>query len=423
MLFTSMISFGQIDNLSNLSAEWMRSGVRNAATDAADIVVYNPAGVTSLKNGLHINFSNQSLFRKPSHSYDLGMGAGQQTSEQSSPDFFLPNLYIAYRKNNWALYSGVFFSGGGATIDYKDGSITTDLIGLGALGAAQGAYTSVKDPFIKASSMYMTTTLGGSYAVQHGISFSAAIRYLSATNNSELGTTLTSSPFEFPDVPMSLKTSDKASGVSGVFGVSLTALDKLSISARYESQVKLNFKTTQDHDDFGLTTDGALNRRDLPAVLAFGAAYDVTSKFKLMADYNYYFQEDANWGKSSTATNEVPLSSLAGNSTILAFGFQYKATTKIILSSGIGFTKMDFKDKDGYYANLGTIEVVQSDNTNLNMGFAFKPIKNITLNVGYMHVFYPSDQQVKVLNAQPLDVTVNANSHINAFALGVNLSF
>ena len=169
-------SNAQIDNLSNLSAEWMRSGVRNAATDAADIVVYNPAGITSMKNGIHINFINQSLFRNPNHTYDLGMGEGQKEYEQSSPDLFLPNLYIAYKKDNWALYSGVFFSGGGATIDYKQGSITTDLIGLGTLGAAQGAYTSIKDPFIKASSMYMTTTLGGSYAVKRGISFSAAIR-------------------------------------------------------------------------------------------------------------------------------------------------------------------------------------------------------------------------------------------------------
>ena len=416
-------SNAQIDNLSNLSAEWMRSGVRNAATDAADIVVYNPAGITSMKNGIHINFSNQSLFRNPNHTYDLGMGEGQKEYEQSSPDLFLPNLYIAYKKNNWALYSGVFFSGGGATIDYKQGSITTDLIGLGTLGAAQGAYTSIKDPFIKASSMYKTTTLGGSYAVKRGISFSAAIRYLSAANTSELGMTLASSPYEFPDAPMSLKTKDNASGMSGVFGVSLTALDKVSISARYETKVKLNFKTEQDHDDFGLTTDGDLNRRDLPAVLALGIGFDVTSKFKVMADYNYYFQEDADWGKSSVATNEVPLSLLAGNSTIIAFGFQYKIKSKITVSSGVGFTKMDFQDKAGYYANLGTFEVVHSDNTNIKLGFAYKPIKNITFNLGYMHVFYPSDQQIKVVNAQPLDVTINANNSINAVALGVNLSF
>ncbi|MBL0095221.1 MAG: hypothetical protein IPP46_01100 [Bacteroidetes bacterium] len=60
-------SFAQHDNLSNLSAEWVRTPARNAATDASDIVVYNPAGLVRLNNGFHINVGNQSLFRKPSH--------------------------------------------------------------------------------------------------------------------------------------------------------------------------------------------------------------------------------------------------------------------------------------------------------------------------------------------------------------------
>src|SRR6185369_13742162 len=92
----------QMDNLSNMSAEWMRTGARNAATDATDIVVYNPAAITNLSNGFHINFSNQSLFRHPSHSYDLGIGQGPQKFEQASSDPFLPNLYVAYKLNNWA---------------------------------------------------------------------------------------------------------------------------------------------------------------------------------------------------------------------------------------------------------------------------------------------------------------------------------
>ena len=74
----SQLINAQLDNLSNMSAEWMRLSARNAATDATDIVVYNPAGITSMTNGLHINIGNQSLFRNPSHQYDLGMGQGEQ---------------------------------------------------------------------------------------------------------------------------------------------------------------------------------------------------------------------------------------------------------------------------------------------------------------------------------------------------------
>ena len=77
-LFISVCSQAQIDNLINLSAEWMRTGARNAATNGTDIVAYNPAGLTNLDAGLHINFSNQTLFRNPSHSYDLGLGDGNK---------------------------------------------------------------------------------------------------------------------------------------------------------------------------------------------------------------------------------------------------------------------------------------------------------------------------------------------------------
>src|SRR5688572_3826464 len=107
----------QMDNLSNLSAEWLPSPARHAATDAADIVVYNPAGLTKLKDGFHINLSNQSLFRNPSHTYDLGMGEGTKTYTQGTPDPLLPNLYMAYKKNNWAIFTGVFNPGGGATLN------------------------------------------------------------------------------------------------------------------------------------------------------------------------------------------------------------------------------------------------------------------------------------------------------------------
>src|SRR5512136_2185629 len=51
----------QTDNLTNLSVEWMRMPARNAASDDADIVVYNPAALVRLAEGFHFNLGNQSL--------------------------------------------------------------------------------------------------------------------------------------------------------------------------------------------------------------------------------------------------------------------------------------------------------------------------------------------------------------------------
>lgn len=426
VLFMTMCStnlFAQMDNLSNMSAEWIRSGARNAATDAADAVVYNPAGITKMTDGFHINFSNQSLFRHPSHSYDLGLGQGVQKFEQGSADMFLPNLYVAYKKNNWAMYTGIFNVGGGATMDYPHGSITTDMIGMGALASAGGAYSTVIYPSLKASSMYMTTTIGGSYAMNEGLSVSMAIRHISATNTFKTMLTLADSPIDLPNQTLVLDAADNANGWGGVISMNMTSIDHLDLSVRYESQVNMKFTTTQEYDDFGLTSDGATHRRDLPAMFAFGASYEFTEKCKMYADMNYYFQKNADWGKSSMLTNEVPMSELAGDAVTYAMGFQYQVHPKWMMSMGGGMTMMNFKDMAGYYTNMGTFEVVQSDNYNLNMGCAYKASDKVSINCGYMHTFYPADQKVKAMMAQPMDVDVTVNNSIDVIAVGMNLTF
>jgi long-chain fatty acid transport protein len=111
-----------------MSAEWMRMNNRNAALDAADIVNYNPAGLPMLTEGFHVNLGNQFLFRHPSHSYDFGLGDGEKKFEQDGADFLLPNLYAAYTTEKWAAYTGIYITGGGATVNYPEGSISTDLI-------------------------------------------------------------------------------------------------------------------------------------------------------------------------------------------------------------------------------------------------------------------------------------------------------
>ncbi len=421
-MFNNNVS-AQIDNLRNLSAEWVRSPARNAATDATDIVVYNPAGLTKLKDGLHINLGNQFLFRNPTHEYDLGLGGGPKTFSQGSADLFLPNLYAAYKKDNWALFTGVFNAGGGATADYPHGSITTDLIALQTLKAAGGAYTATTDQMLKATSIYLATTLGGSYAINDGISVSLAGRYISAKNTDQAGMTLTASPLHLPDKPLSLDADYTATGFGGVIGVNITAIEHLDLSVRYETQVNLNFKTKVNTDDFGLTQDGATNRRDLPAVFAFGAAYELNSKLKASADFNYYFQKNANWGTSSMLTADSPYAALAGNAYVYALAFQYQATSQVQVSIGTSFTRYNFSNEAGYYTDLGAFEIVKNNNYSLNTGLAYKINEKVTLNVGYLHVFYAKDQMIPALLAYPLNVNVTVNNATNVIAVGADLTF
>jgi long-chain fatty acid transport protein len=423
MLFVAANAYAQMDNLSNMSAEWMRTGARNAATNGTDIAVYNPAGLTSQSAGIHINVSNQSMFRSPSHTYDLGLGEGEKTFTQEGSDPFLPAMYLSFNKNNWAVFGGIYMAGGGATMNYSSGSITTDLISMQALMGAGGAYMTSKDQNLKASSMYLTYMAGAAYSVSKNISFSLALRNISAKNKAEGGITLTTSPFDLPDMPLAIDYEETANGMGAVIGFNVSCNENLNFSGRYESEVKLDFKTKQLTDDFGITTDGEMNRRDLPAVAAIGASYRFSSKVRTYYDFNYYFQEQADWGTTTIGAEEKSLSSLAGDAYGIGAGIEYSISPKFMASLGGGFSKFMYTDKPGYYTHLGSYEVMYDSNSNINTGIAFQASQKIKINAGYMHTFWAKDQNIKALIAQPMDVDVKVNNSMNAIAFGVEIGF
>lgn len=415
-------ALAQHDNLSNLSAEWVRTPARNAATDANDIVVYNPAGLVRLNNGFHINMGNQSLFRKPSHTFDFGMGGGEKTYTQDGNDLFLPNLYMTYKKDKFALFTGVFMAGGGATANYPTGSITTELIGMQVLTAAQGAYGAYENQSLKASSFYLTTTLGGSYAVNDMISFAVAGRFIDATNKTQAGLTMTQSPVMFPDARYEFKTTESATGFGGVFSMMVQASPRTRLTARYESAVELDFETKTHKDDLGMTTDGSKTRRDLPSVIAIGTAFAATPTVMVYGDFNYYSQSSANWGKSTMATEEKNYADLAGNAIGINLASTFQTGKNFLFSVGGGYTDFQYSDRNGYFTKAGAFETAPDDNFNINTGISYTVANNITLTAAYMHTFY-KDQTVTAVLAQPLDVQVQTSNSIDVFALGVDIKF
>lgn len=412
----------QHDNLINLSAEWVRTPARNAATDAGDIVVYNPAGLVKLNDGFHINIGNQSLFRKPTHTFDMGMGMGEQTYTQDGNDPFLPNLYMSYKKDKFSLFTGMFMAGGGATANYPTGSFNTELIGLQTLMATQGAYGAYTNQYMKASSYYLTTTLGAAFAANDRISFSFAGRYISATNKTSAGLTLTQSPMSLPDETMELKTSEAATGFGGVFAMMVQANPRTRFTVRYETAVKLDFETNQETDEFGITQDGSKSRRDLPSTLAIGLAVAPSTKTQVYADFNYYLQTGANWGTSTMATDEKNYSELAGNALSVNIATTVQAGTKLMLSIGCGYTDFQYNDRDGYFTKAGAFETVPNDNYNINTGFSYRISNSLTGTFGYMHTFYQSADVTAVL-AQPMEITIKTKNSLDAVALGIDLKF
>jgi len=421
-LIIALNTSAQIDNFNVLSPDWLRAPARNAATDAADIVAYNPAGLTSLKEGLHINAGNVSLFRKPSHSYNIGLG--EQKFEQSGSDAFVPNLYLAYNKSDWAFFTGLFIVGGGAVADYPTGSITTDLIGYSALGAAAAAgadYSTIVDPSFKASSYYLAIPFGVTYKFGQYFSASVGARTISATNKVESSITMGGSAMGLPNQKLGLDAEYTASGFGWVFAFNSSSNENYNLSVRLETQVDLEFETKTTKDDFGIVSSGAKSQRDLPAVLAFGLAINASPKLKVLMDVDLYFQNSANWDSVMYNSKQQSLSKLAGNSEMYSIAMQYQATTKLNIGAGLTFTDFTWKNQTAYYnTNLGSFETVPATNYTLNLGLRYNFTEKIAATLAYMNAIYAKDKQIR---SDAFGTMVTVNNSASVVGIGVNLSF
>jgi len=410
----------QMDNLTNLSVEWMRMPARNAASDSADIAVYNPAALVRLADGFHVNIGNQSLMRKPSHTYDFGLGGGERSFGQDGIDAFLPNFYASYNKDKWAVYGGVYISGGGAVANYPDGSLFTDLISTWMVSGYyyDYFYTQVKDQFLKASSYYLTGMIGGAYAFTESFSASLGLRYINAVNTMKTGFTLTDPQLVLPDLPLSFDGKDKASGLGWVLGLHYAAGAKLDLAAHYESKVKLDFETTVNQDDIGLALPGAKSRRDLPAALYLGAGYRWSGKLQMLVDFNYWFQTAADWGKTTVNEVETNWADLAGDCYAAAIGFAYELNDRLKLSAGTVFTNFLFKDRDRYFSRVGEAEAPKGDNWNCGIGLAFKACPRLTVNLALGGTFWKK-QTIAEQFVLPYTVEVKARAY--SISIGANI--
>ena len=423
-LLTTAASFAQMDNLSNMSAKWVCSNTRNAATDEADIVNYNPAGLVRLSDGFHINLSNQTMIRKPEHSFSFN--GADYSFGQKGTDAFLPMLYAAYKKDNWSLASGVYISGGGATANYPDGSFNTTVLGSSYLGAATpGMYQSITDQYLKASSYYLTVPLIFSYAINEKLSVAAGGRFIRGINKTEAGITLGNSAYgtSVPDFTATVNYKENATGFGGVAGIFYQPTNKLSLGIHYETRVNLDFETTDNTGTIALAPDGTKKRRDLPAVLCTGASYRITDKLTAAADFNYYFQKGAEWDSITSPRDgkKYSASSTAGNCYTAGLGFTYDVTPDFQVDLGTKYTAFMYNDQKLYYTKMGLYEVVKYNNLNVGLGCSYKISERFRVDLGAGRTFW-KDKTVNSILAYPAEIPVKITDKGYVIAVGLDIT-
>jgi long-chain fatty acid transport protein len=428
---------GSLDYLTNQSARWLMTPTRNAATDAADIVNYNPAGTVFLPLGWNIDVSNQMLFKFYSNDVKLTPDSANpalapfaydKTVKQDLPTWFLPNLYVAYNFGNagpgkLAIYGQGGVTAGGGTLAWDDGTAGT-VYALSLLGIAASA-GPVESQELEASSVYYGVALGGAYSLfEDMLSVSLGGRLVMPKRSLSVKAAYLTGDTVKADFDYD------AYGFTPIIGVNVRPIRELTLSLRYEAQTRLKFeydgaitsvnpyiKGTAD-TLFGAVglADGAKFNLDLPHLIALGVNYDITKELTLSLSSNIYL---------------LSLADLNGVEDDLGTGYEIGlgATYMIMenLKLGAGFLYTEAGAKDSYFENniLNASANPFLDSIAFGLGgtYYFDNGLDVTLSFLYCH-YLPVDGKKSGDLPTPLHAFDMNNSYKkNFFEIGIGVGY
>jgi long-chain fatty acid transport protein len=377
----SPVFAGGIDNKTNWSAEWVRTLNRNAATDSADAVSYNPAGVMKMDNGMYLNASGQYALKDYKNTY---LGTEYTTNE---PDF-VPSIFALYKQNKWAAYGAVTIVEAGGKVDYEHGDVTT--LGLASriittfntltFGTPQfPAFTGILDQRLEGKSYFIGYTIGGAYKINDMISVSLGARYVDASRDFNGYATLGGGTFGTQTYAVDYE--ETGNGWGGIIGIDVTPMENLNIGIRYETKTSIDLTTdvTTDTVPGGLVTNGAKRNRDLPAILGVGVSYKFTPKLRVEADLTYYFNQNAGWDD-----NPVTLADETQKDDGYDIGIACEYTFNPQWKASVGYMYTFV----GINPDNMSVETPELDANTIAGGVEFKPLPNWGINLGILKTFY-----------------------------------
>jgi long-chain fatty acid transport protein len=364
---TSPLLAGSIDNKTNYSADYVRSLNRNAATDSADAVVYNPAGVMKMGDGIYLKLDLQYTALK-----EATNTIGSTEFESDATDI-VPALFALYRKGRWAAFAAFSIPAGGGTVKYEQGNATSFGIGMGVIHhpILGGFYNSITNQYLEGKSVYYGYGLGGAYTFNNMLSVSVTARYVNAEKEGK-GFVTVASPALSETFHLDYEQSD--TGLGFILGANITPSEDWNIGLRYETKTGLDLEYAVNRDDLGLIVHGAEESRDLPAIFAIGVAHTVLPRIKIEVGLTYYLNENADWSD--------PKFRNVDNGFDLGLALEYTLNPKLRGSVGYLFTQTGL-DPDGLL-----YEWPELDAQTVAAGITYDFNPAWTLNVGLAKTFY-----------------------------------
>jgi long-chain fatty acid transport protein len=380
---------GGIINKSNLSADYFRSLTRNAATDAADIVAYNPAGIMKMDNGFYTKLDLLYVAKDYSNSVpdQTAFFARENGEFNSDVPSIVPGLFVVYKRDDWAGFFAVTIPGGGGKVEYDTGSAYTSLMALNIwqlMGGPAGPYTGLDSASLEGDSYDIGYTLGGAYKINAMFSVAGGLRYISASQNFEGRLDLTTA-LPVQDV-YEVELERSATGWAGFLGLNVTPTENLNVGLLYVTNTSLNMESDVDKDTSGgLITntlgwsDGTKRHEDLPGLLGVGVSYRITPQLRAEVDYTRYFEDLAKLDSRSGRFNSASDSYDFAMSLEYAFNPQWKGS--------FGYMITDIKGMEPEQLFPVAPEL---DARTWAIGAAYSPVERLRFSFGYTFVDYQS---------------------------------
>lgn len=390
MFLSSPLMAGGIDNRTNWSAEYVRTFNRNAATDAADIALYNPAGTAEMDDGFYVNLSVHYINKVYENNINPGQnvihGAYTKASEQDEPSY-IPGLFLVYKKARWSVFSAFSNHGGGGEVDFSNGSFSARQLAYGMwsgnaqIAAICGGPGAISNELTKAKSHYKGYSFGAAYQLNDMFAVSLGTKTIDAYR--EATVRATSGGF---GVTETASYEEDADGSGLVLGMNISPSDDLNIGIHYETKVGLDFKQSVTQDSLNLMpllgpsfgiVDGAEVARDLPAILGVGLSYRFSEKIRVETDFTLYYNESADWnGDEDTVDNGYDL----------GITLEYVLNDQWLASIGYLYTSIGMKDPQNIQPELPEL-----DANTIGGGVAWKFSDAWTFNFAIGNAFYDSD--------------------------------
>lgn len=410
LMFGVMAFAGGLVTNINQSAAYVRTLNRNAST-GIDAVFFNPAGLTSLENGLHVYLSNQTIMQEKTIETDNPfLSRDEYVGEVNVPLY--PNVYVAYKMDKLTLSAGFMPIGGGGSAEYNDGLPAIEMLVKSMVPIPEGAQLSGFDASFEGSSIYYGGQAGASYKLNDMLSIAVGGRYVMVSNHYEGNVDLAISvPTQGTSTQqIGVDVDQTGSGITPIVSLFAEPNDALDLSLRYEMKTEIEIENDTKKDDTQiLFPDEEKSGSDLPALLALGASCQINPELKLEASFNYFFAEDVDWdGVEENLENEYEG----------GLALEYALTEALMASAGYLYSTTSAMK--GYQNDFS----YGLDSHTLGLGVGYKVNEKLRLDAGVLNTFY-TDMEVSTnqVFGTPLPATVNRTYKKTTFDFSIGLGY